>query len=193
MNSRRAPLTAVRSSTTRSQGLRSLVIGAKKYYDSWPETIRNFVFFRIVVKHLVFLQFLRLLWKRHGLCQSISSMCSQRPGLPSNFNPVRSLSLFLLESVRGQARPSHQSKRDFLGLCRFRIPASLNSNIQWVKYTARGLGNKQNFINPIYFRCGGLDLAPSLARYPEGPENQIESKLAIEVEFFRHAKADQWR
>jgi transposase len=38
---------------------------------------------------------------------------------------------------------------------------SLNAKIQWVKYTARGFRNKQNFINAIYFHCGGLDLAPS--------------------------------
>ena len=37
---------------------------------------------------------------------------------------------------------------------------SINSKIQWVKYTARGFRNKQNFINAIYFHCGGLDLAP---------------------------------
>ena len=37
---------------------------------------------------------------------------------------------------------------------------SLNAKIQWVKYTARGLRNQQNFINAIYFHCGGLDLAP---------------------------------
>lgn len=37
---------------------------------------------------------------------------------------------------------------------------SLNSKIQWVKYTARGFRNKQNFINAIYFHCGGLELAP---------------------------------
>jgi hypothetical protein len=29
-----------------------------------------------------------------------------------------------------------------------------------VKYTARGFRDKQNFINAIYFHCGGLDLAP---------------------------------
>jgi hypothetical protein len=52
--------------------------------------------------------------------QSSSSMCSPRPGLPSNFNPVRSLSLFLVERVRGQARPSHQSeKRTFLACVDF--------------------------------------------------------------------------
>ena len=37
---------------------------------------------------------------------------------------------------------------------------SINATIQWVKYTARGFRNKQNFINAIYFHCGGLDLAP---------------------------------
>lgn len=38
---------------------------------------------------------------------------------------------------------------------------SINAKIQWVKYTARGFRNKQNFIHAIYFHCGGLDLAPS--------------------------------
>jgi transposase len=38
---------------------------------------------------------------------------------------------------------------------------SLNAKIQWVKYTARGFRNKQNFIHAIYFHCGDLDLAPS--------------------------------
>lgn len=37
---------------------------------------------------------------------------------------------------------------------------SLNAKIQWVKYTARGFRNKQNFIHAIYFHCGGLQLAP---------------------------------
>ncbi len=37
---------------------------------------------------------------------------------------------------------------------------SLNAKIQWVKYTARGFRNQQNFINAIYFHCGGLNLAP---------------------------------
>jgi len=37
---------------------------------------------------------------------------------------------------------------------------SLNAKVQWVKYTARGFRNKQNFINAIYFHCGGLNLAP---------------------------------
>ena len=38
---------------------------------------------------------------------------------------------------------------------------SINSKIQWVKYTARGFRNKTNFITAIYFHCGGLDLMPS--------------------------------
>ncbi|NLS94873.1 MAG: transposase, partial [Planctomycetaceae bacterium] len=32
--------------------------------------------------------------------------------------------------------------------------------IQWVKYTARGFRNFENFKNAIYFHCGDLDLAP---------------------------------
>lgn len=38
---------------------------------------------------------------------------------------------------------------------------SMNSKIQWVKYTARGFRNFDNFATAIYFHCGGLDLAPS--------------------------------
>jgi transposase len=37
---------------------------------------------------------------------------------------------------------------------------SINAKIQWVKYTARGYRNRQNFAHAIYFHCGGLDLAP---------------------------------
>jgi hypothetical protein len=36
---------------------------------------------------------------------------------------------------------------------------SINAKIQWVKYTARGFRNKQNFVHAIYFHCGGLDMA----------------------------------
>ena len=38
---------------------------------------------------------------------------------------------------------------------------SINSKIQWVKYTARGFRNKANFVTAIYFHCGGLDLMPA--------------------------------
>src|SRR6266404_337668 len=41
---------------------------------------------------------------------------------------------------------------------------SINAKIQWVKYTARGFRNKQNFINATYFHCGGLDLAPAATK-----------------------------
>jgi len=37
---------------------------------------------------------------------------------------------------------------------------SINSKIQWVKYTARGFRNVENFKNAIYFHCGDLDLLP---------------------------------
>lgn len=38
---------------------------------------------------------------------------------------------------------------------------SINSKVQWVKYTARGFRNKSNFVTAIYFHCGDLDLMPS--------------------------------
>ena len=34
------------------------------------------------------------------------------------------------------------------------------SLILWVKALARGFRNQQNFINAIYFHCGGLDMDP---------------------------------
>jgi len=37
---------------------------------------------------------------------------------------------------------------------------SINAKIQWVKYTARGFRNPDNFKSAIYFHCGGLDLSP---------------------------------
>jgi transposase len=36
----------------------------------------------------------------------------------------------------------------------------LNAKIQWIKYTARGFRNRENFKTAIYFHCGGLDLYP---------------------------------
>lgn len=41
------------------------------------------------------------------------------------------------------------------------ISESLNSKIQWVKYTARGFRNFDNFATAIYFHCGKLDMTPS--------------------------------
>jgi transposase len=37
---------------------------------------------------------------------------------------------------------------------------SINSKIQWIKYTARGFRNVENFKHAIYFHCGDLDLLP---------------------------------
>ena len=50
---------------------------------------------------------------------------------------------------------------------------SINAKIQWVKYTARGFRNKQNFINAIYFHCGGLDWLPAATKKPDGPTNSF--------------------
>jgi transposase len=41
---------------------------------------------------------------------------------------------------------------------------SINAKIQWVKYTARGFRNKQNFVQAISFHRGGLDLAPEATK-----------------------------
>lgn len=41
------------------------------------------------------------------------------------------------------------------------LSESLNSKIQWVKYTARGFRNLDNFKTAIYFHCGALDLLPA--------------------------------
>src|SRR5438552_2431134 len=41
------------------------------------------------------------------------------------------------------------------------VSESINSKIQWVKYTARGFRNKTNFKTAIYFHCGALDLMPA--------------------------------
>ncbi len=40
------------------------------------------------------------------------------------------------------------------------VSESINTKIQWVKYTARGFRNVDNLKNAIYFHCGGLNLLP---------------------------------
>jgi len=35
-----------------------------------------------------------------------------------------------------------------------------NAKIQWVKYTARGFRNQQNFITASYFHCGASTWRP---------------------------------
>ncbi len=37
----------------------------------------------------------------------------------------------------------------------------INAKIQWIKYTARGFRNREQFRNAIYFHLGGLDLYPA--------------------------------
>lgn len=44
---------------------------------------------------------------------------------------------------------------------------SINSQIQWVKYTARGFRSKSNFITAIYLDCGGVDLMPLPTKMPK--------------------------
>jgi transposase len=41
---------------------------------------------------------------------------------------------------------------------------AVNATIQWVKKTARGFRNPENFKTAIYFHCGGLDLYPHESR-----------------------------
>jgi transposase len=70
-----------------------------------------------------------------------------------------------LEPMKEKARMLKRRFENVITYLRHQITnaasESLNAKIQWVKYTARGFRNKQNFINAIYFHCGGLDLAPS--------------------------------
>ena len=70
-----------------------------------------------------------------------------------------------LQPIKEVARMLKRRFENIITYLRHRITnaasESLNAKIQWVKYTARGFRNKQNFIHAIYFHCGGLDLAPS--------------------------------
>jgi transposase len=70
-----------------------------------------------------------------------------------------------LEAMKEKARMLKRRFGNIITYLRHQITnaasESLNAKIQWVKYTARGFRNKQNFIHAIYFHCGGLDLAPS--------------------------------
>ncbi len=70
-----------------------------------------------------------------------------------------------LQPIKEVARMLKRRFENIITYLRHRITnaasESLNAKIQWVKYTARGFRNKQNFIHAIYFHCGGLDLASS--------------------------------
>jgi transposase len=69
-----------------------------------------------------------------------------------------------LEPMKKPARMLRKRLDNVLTYLRHRITnattESLNAKIQWIKYTARGFRNWQNFIDAIYFHCGGLDLNP---------------------------------
>ena len=60
-----------------------------------------------------------------------------------------------LEPMKEKARMLKRRFENIITYLRHRITnaasESLNAKIQWVKYTARGFRNKQNFINAIYF------------------------------------------
>ncbi len=40
------------------------------------------------------------------------------------------------------------------------VSEGINAKIQWIKQTARGFGNRDNFRTAILFHCGGLNLYP---------------------------------
>src|SRR4030095_7836739 len=61
------------------------------------------------------------------------------------------------------ARDLRTNGRDWHCRCSLetsRTAEGLNSKIQWIRYTARGFRNRENFKTAIYFHCGGLDLYP---------------------------------
>lgn len=69
-----------------------------------------------------------------------------------------------LKPMKAVAKMLKRRLELILNYCRHRITnarsEALNTKIQWVKATARGYRNQQNFINAIYFHCGALDLNP---------------------------------
>ena len=70
-----------------------------------------------------------------------------------------------LKPIVEKARMIHRRFENIITYLRHRITnaasESINSKIQWVKYTARGFRSTRNFVTAIYFHCGGLDLMPS--------------------------------
>jgi transposase len=70
-----------------------------------------------------------------------------------------------LEPMKKVARMMKRRLLNIITYLRHRITnagsESINAKLQWVKYTARGYRNKQNFIDAIYFHCGGLDMSPA--------------------------------
>jgi transposase len=70
-----------------------------------------------------------------------------------------------LKPIVDKARMIHRRFENIVTYIKQRITnaasESINSKIQWVKYTARGFRSTKNFVTAIYFHCGGLDLMPN--------------------------------
>jgi transposase len=70
-----------------------------------------------------------------------------------------------LEPMKKVAQMMKRRLANIVTYLRYRLTnagsESINSKLQWVKYTARGFRNKRNFITAIYFHCGGLDMHPT--------------------------------
>ena len=78
-----------------------------------------------------------------------------------------------LKPIVDKARMIHRRFENIVTYIRHRITnaasESINSKIQWVKYTARGFRSTKNFATAIYFHCGGLDLMPTTHKVPGMP------------------------
>lgn len=70
-----------------------------------------------------------------------------------------------LDPIKKAAKTLKSRLANLLTYCRIPITnaasESLNSKIQWIKYTARGFRSRQGFKTAILFHCGGLDLYPT--------------------------------
>lgn len=70
-----------------------------------------------------------------------------------------------LDPIKKVAKTLKSRLANLLTYCRIPITnaasESLNSKIQWIKYTARGFRSRQGFKTAILFHCGGLDLYPA--------------------------------
>ena len=69
-----------------------------------------------------------------------------------------------LEPIKKVARMLKKHLDNILTYLKHRITNAategINSKIQWIKHTARGFANRENFRIAILFHCGGLDLHP---------------------------------
>jgi transposase len=69
-----------------------------------------------------------------------------------------------LDPIKKVARMMKERLENILTHLKERVTNALaegiNSMIQWIKYTARGFRNRQNFKTAILFHLGGLDLYP---------------------------------